>query len=110
MIYAILNFRVIKFIIQKAITKKVFKINKFLRQDTESKLFIINVLSLGGVPPLLGFSIKILILLLVIKINLALIAFSIILSSLISILFYTRIFYTASILNNPKIIIISSLE
>lgn len=69
--------------------------NKFI------KLFIfINLLSLGGLPPFLGFFPKLFI---IIKLNKSLLIFLIILFSLLSLFLYLRIIFSLLILNSLKI-------
>nr|AAM45840.1 NADH dehydrogenase subunit 2 [Poeciliopsis fasciata] len=60
------------------------------------------LLSLGGLPPLTGFAPKWLIMSEMIKENLILIAVIAILSSLLSLYFYLRIFYTATLTTPPN--------
>lgn len=69
--------------------------NKFI------KLFIfINLLSLGGLPPFLGFFPKLFIIL---KLNRSLLIFFIIIFSLLSLFMYLRIIFSLLILNSIKI-------
>lgn len=72
--------------------------NKYLKI-----IFFLLLLSLGGLPPFLGFFPKWIIMELLISNNIYILIFFIILFSLITLFFYIRITYTAFILNNKKI-------
>lgn len=75
----------------------VEKINQvFLNNDSYTNKIItsINLFSLGGLPPLLGFSAKLLIIITAIKNNLNILFLILILSSVLSLFFYTRITYS----------------
>jgi len=84
---------------------KITEINKakisFLRKNT----LIFIILSLGGLPPLLGFTAKLYTITLRIKFFPLIILIIIISSSLISLFYYIKLFYTLSIgnLNSVKI-------
>nr|YP_010951002.1 NADH dehydrogenase subunit 2 [Thienemanniella xena]WML69343.1 NADH dehydrogenase subunit 2 [Thienemanniella xena] len=65
-------------------------------------IFFLLLLSLGGLPPFLGFFPKWMIMELLISNNMFMLMFFMILFSLITLFFYIRITYTAFILNNKK--------
>lgn len=72
--------------------------NKYLKI-----IFFLLLLSLGGLPPFLGFFPKWIIIELIISKNLYFMIFIIVIFTLITLFFYIRITYTAFLLNNKKI-------
>lgn len=78
-------------------------------QDSEinKNILFINILSLGGLPPLLGFSAKINIIIITLKFFSFIILIPLIVSSLISLFFYLRVVYSAMFFKNKKNIIIN---
>lgn len=70
-------------------------------------MLIINILSLGGLPPLLGFIRKIMVIKIFIETKIILIIFIIVLRSLLSLYFYCRVIYSSIITNTSKNIIIN---
>lgn len=97
-IYSFLNYILISFF--KILN--IYTLNQIYSNKNSNfiKYFIIfNLLSLRGLPPLLGFIPKWLVINLIINRNLILITFILIMMSLINIYFYIRITYTYFILN-----------
>nr|UAA82777.1 NADH dehydrogenase subunit 2 [Seira dowlingi] len=86
---------------------KIKKINsiKNMTHVIYMKIFILNLLSLGGLPPLLGFLAKLSIIMVLIKMNMNLIFTILIISSLVSLFFYTRLIYSTLMLKQTKKII-----
>lgn len=72
--------------------------NKFIKI-----IFFLVLLSLGGLPPFIGFFPKWILIELIIINNIILILFIIILFTLITLFFYLRLTYSAFLLNNKKI-------
>ena len=102
-IYFLFYFFIIWSILKTFKLKKLFFLNQILKLNFNKNFFkifiIINILSLGGLPPFLGFYPK---LILIIKINNLLILF-IILFSLLILFIYIRLIITIIILNSIKL-------
>lgn len=64
--------------------------------------FIFNIISLGGLPPFLGFMAKLPVLIIMLKIKITIIFSAIISASLISLFFYARILYNFIIIKFSK--------
>lgn len=75
----------------------IMPINSFIKI-----IFSLNMLSLGGLPPLLGFLAKLSILSLLLHLNLFILALIFVLSSLASLYYYLRILYSFLITSEPK--------
>lgn len=103
-IYSFLSFTII-FIFD---TFKLFYINQifslFLNSPTIKFFLLISFLSLGGLPPFLGFFPKWIVIQSLTSINFLFIIFLIVCLTLITLYFYIRICYAAFILNNWEII------
>lgn len=102
LIYLIINISIIR--IFK--TLNTFNINQIFLSSNNSPLikfcFIINFLSLGGLPPFLGFLPKWIIIENLIKINSFFILFFIIIITLITLFFYLRISFTGLLITYPS--------
>lgn len=83
---------------------KIFNINQifylFFNNANLKLLIFLNFLSLGGLPPFLGFFPKWMVIEALVSINLYFILFLIVSFTLITLFFYIRICYSAFILNN----------
>lgn len=101
-IYTFLSFSIILFFFSNQI---YFINNVFSRSDSffNKTILTLNLLSLGGLPPLLGFSAKLRIIIISLKINLLIIFIPLILRRLISLFFYFRVIYSNFIFSNPVI-------
>lgn len=92
-IYRILSLAIIEFLS----SNKIKKINQiFINSDsyTNKIIFSTNILSLGGLPPFLGFSAKLSVIIFFTKNYLLVILIPLIFRSLVSLFFYTRIIYS----------------
>nr|YP_009652395.1 NADH dehydrogenase subunit 2 [Sinella curviseta]QAU56466.1 NADH dehydrogenase subunit 2 [Sinella curviseta] len=101
-IYTFLSFSIISFFVKN----KIYKIsNIFSNSDSyiNKMIIIMNIFSLGGLPPLLGFTAKLSVILTVLKLDLILVFFILILSSIISLFYYTRITYSNMMNLNSKL-------
>lgn len=102
-LYSFLSFSIIYIFI----INKIFNFNQFFSlffKNLNLKLILsLNLLSLGGLPPFLGFFPKWLIIEIIIFSNFLLILFFLISFSLITLYFYIRICYTSLIINFNKI-------
>lgn len=100
LIYSILSASIIRFFYINN-TKKINQI--FLNNDSliNKNSLILNLLSLGGLPPLLGFAAKLNIILCSLKFNNLLIFLPLIAGSIISLFFYTRVVYR-NLINDNK--------
>lgn len=84
---------------------QIVKINQIYScQDsvTNKCTLTLNLLSLAGIPPLIGFFAKLAILLISLKIKILIIFIPLILRSLISLFFYTRLIYSNLIRNTSR--------
>nr|UBQ34399.1 NADH dehydrogenase subunit 2 [Homidia koreana] len=72
--------------------------------NLNKNILILNLLSLGGLPPLLGFLAKLTILITAIKFNMFFILTPLIFSSLVSLFFYTRVIYSNLMNRSLKIL------
>lgn len=103
-IYLIIYFFIIWSIIKSFKLINLKFINQIYNINLKNKYFklfiFINLISLGGLPPFLGFLPK---LILIIKINNSILIFLIILFSLIILFIYIRLIYSILILNSMKI-------
>lgn len=109
LIYSFLSFAIILFFY----LNQVNLINSiFSSEDTFFRKFILslNLLSLGGLPPLLGFSAKLRIIIISLKLGFILIFSPLIVRSLISLFFYFRVIYTNFIFSNSLLNIYSNLN
>nr|YP_004021838.1 NADH dehydrogenase subunit 2 [Opilio parietinus]ADI92917.1 NADH dehydrogenase subunit 2 [Opilio parietinus] len=79
----------------------IYNINKSFLTSKKSKLLIyMNMLNLGGMPPLLGFFPKMFTLMMLIKMNFVLISFTMIISAIINLFFYLKLTYSALNMNH----------
>lgn len=103
-IYSFISISLI-FILYKSKINFIYEIN-FSKWDKNLKIiFFISIMSLGGLPPFLGFLSKLVAIQLIIKrVSLILVA-SLIIGSLISLYFYTRVIYFLILINRQNIII-----
>lgn len=92
-IYCLLSFSIILFLWSEK-TNKINDIFSSLRRNINKKIFILNIISLGGLPPLLGFSAKLNIILSTVRYNNIIIFIPLIIRSLISLYYYTRLAYS----------------
>jgi NADH:ubiquinone oxidoreductase subunit 2 (subunit N) len=90
-------------IVLKNNISKITEINASKTSVLNKNLLIFIVLSLGGLPPFLGFSAKIVAILTGIKIFSFIILLILISSSLISLFFYTKLFYNLTINSMPEL-------
>lgn len=99
LIYSFISFIILSYFFSNQI---IFSNQIFNSSESRynKNIMTINFLSLGGLPPLLGFFAKISILLISIKIKIWLILIPLILSSLISLFFYTRLIYSSFIISS----------
>lgn len=102
LIYCFLSFSIILFFYTNQIN---FINNVFSRNDSflNKRILSLNLLSLGGIPPLLGFSAKVRIIIISLKLRFLTIFIPLILRSLISLFFYFRLIYTNFIFSNSTI-------
>lgn len=100
LIYTVLNIRIIKTLNENQLINKLNELNKWKTESIEKYLFIINILRLGGLPPLLGFTGKLIVVILLIKRSFYYLIIFLITRSLISIYFYLRIVYSAIIIKS----------
>lgn len=93
-------------------SSNITEINKFKINPTNKILLISLILSLGGLPPFLGFSAKLFTIILRIKIFPIFLIIILISSSLVSLFFYTKIFFNVTTLNSnsKKIILLRGEE
>jgi len=99
-IYCLLTIRII-FSLKKSSIKKIQDTIEWQTEDFNKKILTFNIFSLAGLPPFIGFIIKISVILFILKINITLLMLIFILSSLISLFFYYRITYS-SLINTNK--------
>jgi len=76
---------------------KITEINKTKFSPLSKNILIFSFLSLGGLPPFLGFTAKLAAILASIKLIPLIILLILITSSLVSLFYYTKIFYNLSI-------------
>lgn len=103
LIYCILSLRLIFFLKILSTENNINEINNWPVTKIIKYTFILNIFSLGGLPPLLGFISKLLVIQIIIysKINFILIIF--ILRSLISLYFYSRTIYSSLIIKSNNL-------
>lgn len=94
LIYTVLNIRIIKTLNESQLISKLNELNKWKAEKIEKYLFLINILSLGGLPPLLGFTGKLIVVILLIKRSFYFLIIFLVSRSLISIYFYLRVVYS----------------
>nr|YP_009555371.1 NADH dehydrogenase subunit 2 [Triodia sylvina]AZU95908.1 NADH dehydrogenase subunit 2 [Triodia sylvina] len=76
----------------------------YLNYSPKIKFFIfLNLLSLGGLPPFLGFLPKWLMINYLVNFNMLMLSFILIMTTLISLFYYIRIFYSAFLMNYLKL-------
>lgn len=93
---------------------KIFHINKIFSLFTQSKILkftiIFNLLSLGGLPPFLGFIPKWIVINLLTINNQSILIFLLIIFTLITLYFYLRICYSGFIINNYELTWINNYQ
>lgn len=99
LIYCFLSLSIILFFYSNQIN---FINNIFSRDDSffNKTILTLNLLSLGGLPPLLGFSAKLRIIIISLKIRFLIIFIPLIISSLVSLFFYFRVIYSNFMFTN----------
>jgi len=98
-IYSLLSYTIV-FTAFKSNLKKISDFSSWEETYLNKCLFSINILSLGGLPPFLGFAAKLSILAIIIPIKLNLLLLTIVLISLISLFYYLRLTYRF-LINSP---------
>lgn len=85
-------------------TKDIIKMMIITRDQKFKIIFILNILSLGGLPPFLGFLAKFIVARSLIRIKFRwIILIILITASLIALFFYCKIIYVSLIINSIKI-------
>nr|YP_009740446.1 NADH dehydrogenase subunit 2 [Salina celebensis]QID03173.1 NADH dehydrogenase subunit 2 [Salina celebensis] len=98
--YSLLSIVIIHFFMKNSI----YKINQvFSCSDSTLNKYVaaMNILSLGGLPPLMGFIAKLSVIIILVKKNMIVMFLIMITASLISLFFYVRIIYS-SMMSNTK--------
>jgi len=93
LIYCLLSYRII-FLLNKAPLKKISELTQWKETFINKIIFIFNILSLGGLPPFLGFVAKLSVLSLLLSTNYNLLIFIFVIASLLSLYFYLRLTYS----------------
>uniref|UniRef100_A0AAU6PTE2 NADH-ubiquinone oxidoreductase chain 2 n=1 Tax=Homidia sp. TaxID=3054010 RepID=A0AAU6PTE2_9HEXA len=101
LIYSFLSLTIVNFFFNNQIMK-IKQIFSCSDSNFNKNILILNFLSLGGIPPLLGFLAKLTILSTAIKFNVLIIFIPLISASLISLFFYTRLIYSNLLNRSPK--------
>nr|AXS65264.1 NADH dehydrogenase subunit 2 [Cucujoidea sp. 37 KM-2017] len=103
-IYAITNFAIIYFL-EKTWSNEINQMNSAsLSQDLSKIMFAVNLFSLGGLPPLVGFLPKWLTIMDMTLYDLMVMALLIILFTLITLMFYLRLGFSSYMKKNDKLI------
>lgn len=97
LIYSSLNYSIIKIINENQINNSINELNKRNNETMEKFFFFIRILRLRGLPPLLGFAGKLLVVILLMEIKFYLVILFLIISSLVSTYFYIRLIYSSLI-------------
>lgn len=100
-IYSVLSITIIHFFTKNSISK----INQiFSCSDSALNKYVtaINILSLGGLPPLMGFVAKLSVIVILIKKRMLVMFIILITASLVSLFFYVRIIYSSIIRSSKK--------
>lgn len=105
LIYRVISFSVIRFFKKSNIRENLNEINLWPVSNVLKILLILNIISLGGLPPLLGFLGKLIIINIMINTNIIFYIIVLILRSLISLYFYCHMIYTATLFKSLKIFI-----
>jgi NADH-ubiquinone oxidoreductase chain 2 len=104
-IYSFISIRLI-FIVYKSKITFIYDINLSKWNKVNKIVFFIRILSLGGLPPFLGFFSKIIAIQIILSTKISVVVILILVSgSLVSLYFYTRIIYSIALLNTQKILI-----
>jgi len=98
LIYSTLTWTIIKTTKSINNLRSLYELNNNKTSKINKYIFILNLLSLGGLPPLLGFIRKVIIIKTLIMNTIIIITFILITASLISIFFYCRVIYSAIII------------
>ncbi len=99
-IYTFLSLSIIIFLF----LNQIYTINNIYSNEDSffnKRILSLNLLSLGGLPPLLGFSAKLRIIIISLKLNFLIIFIPLVIRSLISLFFYFRVIYSNFIFSNP---------
>lgn len=96
LVYCTLSLCII-FSIKKSGIKKITDMTEWHTESYNKKILIFNIFSLAGLPPFLGFIVKMSAIIFIIKMQMPLLLLTLILSSLLSLYFYYRITYSSSI-------------
>ena len=103
-VYSIISVRLI-YIIYKTAISHLFEINSIKTNKTDKITLILTIISLGGLPPFLGFIIKLIAAQIILN-NLGIfITLVLIRGSLVSLYYYVRVIYTMLVLNSQKTIL-----
>nr|YP_009330296.1 NADH dehydrogenase subunit 2 [Orchesella cincta]ANJ04213.1 NADH dehydrogenase subunit 2 [Orchesella cincta] len=105
MVYSILSFMIINSLMKSSKINFITEMNIWSTSKSTKIFFIMNMLSLGGLPPLLGFMSKLLVIKLMIQFKMIFLIVNLVLSSLISLYFYCRVIYAAMMINSDKTIL-----
>jgi len=95
--YSVISLTIVWFVLSSGVRGKINEINFWAASTINKYIFVLSILSLGGIPPLLGFSAKLLILILLLKTKIIIAFIFLITRSLISLYFYCRLFYSSII-------------
>jgi len=100
-IYVLLSLRIIA-TLKKSNTKSISEISTWQEGITYKCMFSLTMLSLGGLPPFLGFLAKISVILLAAQARLKFMIIIFVITSLISLYFYLRLLYTFALTSPNK--------
>lgn len=101
-IYSILSFTVISLLNSFHQINFISEINSWGVEKKIKLILIFNIISLGGLPPLLGFTRKLIVIKIILMSKLLALIILLISTSLISLYFYCRVIYRAIIIYNQK--------
>lgn len=101
LVYTLLSYRIIT-VLQKTHTKIISEISWWREGTIYRCIFSLTILSLGGLPPFLGFLAKISVISLASLAGLKILIFVFVISSLISLYFYLRILYAYALTGPNK--------
>jgi len=103
-IYTFISISLI-FILYKSKINFIYEINFSKWDKTLKVIFFISIISLGGLPPFLGFISKLVAIQLIVKRVRIILVASLIVGSLISLYFYTRVIYFLILINRQNLTI-----
>lgn len=101
-IYSILSFTVISLLNSFHQINFISEINSWGVEKKIKFILIFNIISLGGLPPLLGFTRKLIVIKIILMSKLLALIILLISTSLISLYFYCRVIYRAIIIYSQK--------